>query len=525
MKKINQNFSPKRSSYTLRLGIMTLLISSSSLWAQKEAQIFTKYKKDATVLPDFSYAGYHNGEKDIPINLKYKVFDVTTFGAIPNDNISDKTAIQKAVKAANENGSGIVFFPKGRFLINADGDDLSRVISKSSNIIFRGSGSEKGGTELFMKNTLQPADPKKMWTVPSMFSFTSEGSDKKIGEVSASAKVGCFDLVLNSTKGLKKGDWIVLTIQDNNPELLKTEFGEIQVNPTWTYLTEKGLVVKVYHQISAVKNNTIKLVAPISYPIDAKYKWEVLKFANSQEVGIEDIAFVGNWKDKFVHHQSWVHDSGFSMINISKMTNSWLRNCRFTDVSAAASIGQSANVTVLNCKITGNGGHSAISSGGGTNVLIAKCIDEASQWHSFGASHYSMNTVIWKCVYPATTCFESHSSQPRNTLLDGVTGGFMKSRGGGSIFNMPNHMQGLVLWNYTQSNEAVKDFEFWPPNEVYWKILKPTVVGFKSEGTTFNKEQIGYAESLDGLVEPASLYTAQLKLRLKTLPHWIKELE
>lgn len=515
----------KRNANVFRFCAFALLLVSNTIVAQKEAKIFTQYKKDKTVLPDFSYAGYRNGEIDLPTNLTYKVFNVTTFGAIPDDNISDKVAIQKAIIAANENGSGIVFFPKGRFLLNEDGDEMTRINSKGSKIIFRGSGSEIGGTELFMKNTLQPADPNKMWTVPSMFSFTSGGSDKKIGEVTASAKVGSIDLQLNSTKGLKKGDWIVLKILDNNPDLLKSEFGELEVNPTWTYLTEKGLEIKVFYQISSIKNNTITLLAPISYPIDATYKWEVLKFANSEEVGIEDLAFVGNWKEKFVHHRSWQDDSGYSMISINKLTNSWIRNCRFTDCSVAASIGQSANISVFNCVITGNGGHNAISSGGGTNVLIAKCVDEASQWHSFGASHCSMNTVIWKCTYPATTCFESHSSQPRNTLLDGVHGGFMKSRGGGAVLNMPNHMQGLVLWNYTQTNEPIKDFEFWPMNEIYWKIMKPTLVGFKSQGTTFKKEQIGYSESLDGLVQPESLYEEQLKLRLKKLPNWIQEMK
>lgn len=515
----------KRNANTFRFCALALLLISTPTLAQKEAKIVTEYKKDKTVLPDFSYAGYHNGEKGLPINLDYKVFDVTSFGAIPDDQISDKVAIQKAVQAANKNGSGIVFFPKGRFLINEDGDDLTTITSKGNKIIFKGSGSGMGGTELFMKNTLQPEDPKKMWTGPPIFSFTSGGNNIKISEVAASAKVGSFDLQLNTTNGLKIGDWIVLKILDNNPELIQSEFGELELNPTWTYIKDKGLEVKVFYQISKIKGNTMTLLAPISYPIEAKYKWEVYKFANSEEVGIEDLAFVGNWKEKFVHHFSWQHDSGYPMIKISKLTNSWIKNCRFTDCTNAVSIGQSANISVFNCIITGNAGHSAIASNGGTNVLIAKCTDEASQWHSFGASHCSMNTVIWKCSYPPTTCFESHSSQPRNTLLDGVSGGFMRSRAGGAVFNMPNHMQGLVLWNYNQTNEPIKDFQFWPMDEIYWKIMKPTIIGFKSDGTSFKKEQLGYSESLDELVEPASLYVEQLQLRLKKVPNWLKEMQ
>lgn len=494
-------------------------------FAQKEATIFTNFKKDRSVLPEFSYAGYHHGEIATPNINNYKVFDVTTFGAIPDDTISDKKAIQKAITAANKNGSGIVFFPKGRFLVNENKDEPNKITSKGSKIIFRGSGSEQGGTELYMKNTLPPADPSKMWTVPPLFLFTSGGADQKIGTVTTSQKIGSLDLKVSTTEGLQHGDWIILKLLDNNPELIKKELGENEVSSEWTYLINKGIDVKVFYQIKSISSNTITLTAPISYDIDSKYNWEVYKFANSEEVGIENIAFVGNWKEKFVHHRSWQDDSGYTMLNFSRITNSWIKKCRFTDCSVAAIVAQSANVSVLNCKITGNGGHEAITSNGSTNVLIAKCIDEASQWHSFGSSHGSMNTVIWKCTYPATTCFESHASQPRNTLLDNVAGGLMRSRAGGAMQNMPNHMQGLVMWNYRQTNEKSDNFEFWPKTEKYWKIPSPIIVGYKSSGTTFNLNQLSYSESLDKEVVPASLYEAQLELRLKKTPEWLSILK
>lgn len=501
-----------------------LLLSVSTAFSQKEAKIFTDYRADKSVLPEFSYAGYHHGEKDLPHNKNYKVFNVTDFGAIPNDTVSDKIAIQNAINAANIAGGGIVFFPKGRFLVNESTDLPNSIVSKGSRIIFRGSGSDPDGTELFMKNTLPAKNPKQMWTGPALFNFTSGGRDKKIGTVAASAKIGTFDLKLTTTAGLNVGDWIILKLLNNSKELIASELKNNQPNPTWNYLVNKGIDVKVFYQIQKIEKETVTLTAPISYNIDTNYTWEVYKFANSEEVGIEDIAFVGNWKEKFVHHRSWQDDSGYNMFLFSRTTNSWMKNCRFTDCNVAATIGQSANITVLNCKITGNGGHNAISSNGSTNVLIAKCIDEASQWHSFGASHGAMNTVIWKCTYPSTTCFESHASQPRNTLLDGVEGGLMTSRGGGAIENMPNHMQGLVIWNYKQTNEPVKDFEFWPTTDVWWKIPNPIIVGFSSKGTTFKTEQLGHSESLGELAEPASLYEAQLKLRLKKLPKWFKKL-
>ena len=481
------------------------------------SKLFEQYKqnKETSILPDFSYAGYHYGNTAIPSINNYKVFNVTDFGAIPDDTLSDKAAIQKAINAANKNGSGIVFFPKGRFLVNEEGDVPGSIISKGSNIIFRGSGSGPGGTELFMKNNLPPKNPEQMWTVPPLFIFTSGGKDVKTGIVNAFAKKGSFTLQLSSAGNIKKNDWVLLSMRNNDPALINKELAPHEADSKWTSLVKDGVDFKLYYQVASVDGNTIELQAPLPCDVDAEYNWEVTRFANSEEVGIENIAFIGNWKEKFVHHRSWMDDSGFTLFRFARCTNSWMKDCRFTDCNVAATITQSANITIRDCKVTGNGGHEAISNTGGTNVLLKNLVDEASMWHSFGSSHGAMNTVILNCTYPSTTCFEAHASQPRNTLFDNVQGGLMQNRGGGAIENMPNHMSGLVLWNYRQTNNAIKDFEFWPATSPWWKIPNPAIVGFTSNGTTFNKSQVGFLESLNKAVTPNSLYEAQLQLRLQ----------
>ena len=200
-----------------------------------------------------------------------------------------------------------------------------------------------------------------------------------------------------------------------------------------------------------------------------------------------------------------------------------MRNCRFTDVSVGASIGISgANITIDNCVITGNGGHQAINNAGATNVLISNINDQAGQWHSVGVSKTSMNTVLFNVTYPATTCFESHASQPRNTLLDNVTGGLMMSRAGGAAINLPNHMRNLVFWNYNKTNQDYPEFDFWPTNQIFWKIPYPIIVGFHGTPTKFVGGKLKYEESNGNKVFPISLYEAQLKIRIKKVPTWIK---
>lgn len=498
-----------------------LNVSLSFCQKTQHSVIFQNYKKNKSqsLLPDFSYVGYHCGEKATSVPEGYKIFNVVDFGAKPDDEFSDRDAIQRAITAANNNGSGIVFFPKGRFLVNEDIAANKGIFSKGSRIIFKGSGSGLGGTELFMKKMLLPGNPKQMWTGPPMFTFTAKGKDVKIGGIVQTANVGAYKLKLQSTTNLKTGDWVALKLLDNSKALIDEELGKDRLNPKWTYLVEKGVNVCMYYQVVSIKDDFIQLNAPLAYKVDINYNWSVDKFANAEEVGVEDIAFVGNWKEKFEHHASWKHDSGFNLFMFSRCTNSWMRNCRFTDCNVAAIVGQSANVTVMNCVVTGNAGHEAITSSHSTNVLLANLTDEASQWHSFGVANGSINTVLWHCVYPPTTSFETHSSQPRNTLLDNVKGGLLQNHGGGAIENMPNHMKGLVIWNYTQTNKPAKSFEFWPVNYIWWKIPSPIISGFVGNGTTFKENQLGYMEGVGQQVFPSSLYEAQLQLRLTKLPN------
>lgn len=97
-----------------------------------------KYELDGLIPPNFSYAGYQTGATPLPQNIdpSYKVFNILDFGAIANDNVSDKPAFQRMAKAVSEyvkNGTnGAIFYvPKGRYIINSDSDN--QLIDKKIN--------------------------------------------------------------------------------------------------------------------------------------------------------------------------------------------------------------------------------------------------------------------------------------------------------------------------------------------------------------------------------------------------------
>lgn len=493
----------------------------------QESKLWQEYAKDheagkQTELPDFSYAGYHFGEVAIP-EVDHKIFDVTDFGAKPNDQKSDRAAIEKAVAAAKKNGSGVVFFPKGRFLVNEDNDPKTSIVISAKNIVLRGSGSGEGGTELYMKNYLPAKNPKQLWTCPYMFKVEGRGAENEVTTIVADAKRGDRTIQVKSAAAIRPGKWIIVRVKNNAQDLIEHDMCGCQLDEKWTKIKDQGIYVNEPHLVEKVKGKTVTLKAPLLHDVDKKHNWKVLTYAHYEEVGVEDIAFVGNWHDDFVHHQDYIHDGGYSMLQMHRIANGWVRNCRFTDANRACTISLGANVSVLNCEVTGNTGHNSISASASARTLIGCCNDAASTWHAPGVSSASIGTVLWRVNYTEHTSFETHASQPRATLFDVTKGGFFLGRGGGARQNLPNHMEHLILWNFEELDEGEENFEFWSSKTWFWKIIPPYVVGFHGAGTTFDESQIKVIESLHNPVLPASLYEAQLSLRLGELPQWVED--
>ncbi len=510
----------------LRKWVFSVLVGLSliSFCTAQQSDIWEEFKQaeqqnTTAVLPNFSYAGYKRSNVAIP-HVNYTVFKVTDYGAKPDDNTSDKKAIQKAIRAASKNGEGIIYFPKGRYHINTRTDDQDILSITSSKIVFR--GEDKNEAILFFETDLPPADPKKLWTCPYALQTKSKATDSYITKIVGNSKRNSNTIEVEDASNIKKGDWLIIKVLNNDPELIKHDIGPLRPDKEWTAIIEKGVKVDERHQVAAVRGNTIELESVLHYDVKAKYNWSVFRFKQISHVGFENITFEGNWTKKFVHHRSSQDDGGWSILKIQNATDSWIKDCIFRNVSNAASFSHSANCTALNVVIEGNLGHSAIHSSRSTNILIANCMDNAGMHHSFGVDGNSSGTVIWRSKYAAHTCFEAHASQPRATLFDKVEGGFFQGRAGGARFNLPNHGRHLVLWNFKELDAPEKEFRFIATETWWWRIVPPIIVGFHGAGTTFKEDEVGILESLGEPVNPESLFEAQLALRIGELPEWIK---
>ncbi len=101
-------------------------------------------------LHDFSYAGYHAGEKPIPPEdpngwtKTAKVYNVVTqYGCTPDGKIDCRAAIQAAIDAAGKTSAGgIIYLPAGEYRITAKDNNYFLKIRNNS-IVIRGDGPDK----------------------------------------------------------------------------------------------------------------------------------------------------------------------------------------------------------------------------------------------------------------------------------------------------------------------------------------------------------------------------------------------
>ena len=173
------------------------------------------------VLLDFSYAGYMHGEVAPPemeelIARGYKVFDVTHYGAIPDDDKSDREAFLKALEAAGAkrtlNGNttrmqvngdaplnAIIYFPKGEYILQTE-EEVDKTISLTmGGFLIKGAGRNLTTLKMNAKNTM--ATPGDMWTCPTMIEIKNySGVNMKydITEVVADTPKGGFEITVGS---------------------------------------------------------------------------------------------------------------------------------------------------------------------------------------------------------------------------------------------------------------------------------------------------------------------------------------
>lgn len=283
----------------------------------------------------------------------------------------------------------------------------------------------------------------------------------------------------------------------------------------------------------------------MNHAVNPDYGWTIISYSHYEESGVEDLTFKGSCKPNFVHHGSWEDDGGYKPLNFMRMVNSWVRRVDFESVSEGMTFAECSNCFMLDSEFSGNRGHSSVRMQNSAHGLIGMVSDHTDgyltsdtkfenrmenlgQFHACGISKQSIGNVIWRCTWGDDACFESHAKQPRASLFDNCSGGFMQNRMGGAISELPNHLDDLIVWNFNCLATSPTDpnpYNWWSTN--VWngwnKILPPTFVGFHGKNINFKESEMKLNENQGKEVLPGSLYEAQLAKRLGYTPQWITD--
>lgn len=552
--------------------LFTILFAALSATTSLHAQTTPAWQKfvnnaDDNVLLDFSYAGYHHGtelpvdEKDVNVlaqKLGYKVYNVCDYGAIPDDGKSDRKALEDIINKIGRgkpNAKAIIYFPEGEYILHSKDDNTTnaetgKVTSNTLNlvmghVIIKGAGRDK--TFLTMEDPMLPTDPKVMYSSPKMISIRHNGGkdNLQLAKVTGSAKKGDMSIEVDDVSQLKVGDWVKLTLLNNDKKVIEEELKPYKLQSSMTTLINKGVHVVDRHQIKAIDGKRVIFEEPIMHAVNPAYGWDIKTYAHYEEVGVEDLTFKGKAKNNFHHHAGWQDDGAYKPLDFMRQVNSWVRRVDYVSISECMTFSECANCLFLDSEISGNRGHSSVRMQYSARGFIGKVWDHSNgylnddknfteykenlgQYHACGISKQSIGNVIWQCHWGDDSCFESHATQPRASLFDQCCGGFMQFRMGGDKKELPNHMDDLTMWNFnclaTNPNDPVP-FNWWIYNEStgWYKTLPPTFVGFHGKNVSFKEDEMKLNENQGKEVLPGSLYEAQLSRRLGSTPQWLIE--
>lgn len=501
---------------------------------------------------DFSYAGYMHGEVAPPkvSYLDYQTYDITGYGADPAAGNNDRQAFIKLLTEifgepaingnyidfpAKENVNAIIYFPEGEYILHAAEDDLNGISQGiricASNLIIKGDGA--GKSIISMTAPMKATDVSVLYSSPALFEIKHNSSHASMTSVSANAAKGTYSVNVSSASGIRPGDWVCLYINNNDSDFIAEELYPYSAEAGWTNLSE-GIEVIDYHQVKSVSGNIVTFYEPLMHKVDQDRGWEIRTYPHYENVGIEDICFKGCAKEStngdFIHHGDWDFDGGYKPLVMNRLVNSWIRRVRFDSVSEGCSIVNSACVSAYNIEFTGKRGHSSLRSQASSRVLIASTTDNTvganglkGNYHGVGVSKQSIGAVLWRNRIGDDSCFESHATQPRATLLDCCSGGWHKAHQGGADAEFPHHLADLTIWNYKATKTSATGTFTWWDNNPKWYFLPPVIVGFQGP-VTFDETQ-AKVSSHGVEAHPQSLYESQLKKRLGEVPSWLQNIK
>lgn len=392
-----------RSESALGGGAASAPCAYSSLWGAAGERW-----EPAGRLPDFSYAGYHAGEAEIPAppagwDLK------RDFGAKGDGRTDDSQSLLKAVRSIKE---GVLYIPKGTYVI-AKPIDIKR-----GNLVLRGAGP--GETILYFPNSLTDLSgntyneaKQSQWSFrPGLVNVTGTDpitSETRLASVTAPARRGDKVLKLSAPVSVRRGEWVRL-VESDPPKggaaagsLIRHLYGEIM--PPGPDLVGTRNVVRFLSRVKAVAGNQIELERPLPYDVRPEWTPEIHRFVPTvREFGVEHLSLHFPWTSYPGHFK----EKGYNGLFLQDVSQCWVRDVEIQNSDFGLDLNSTNFCTVSGVTLTtsadrgtapearGASGHHGIDVSHGTENLVTGFDVRTRFVHDISVEWYALHTVFSK---------------------------------------------------------------------------------------------------------------------------------
>lgn len=501
--KINQNdISFKQTSFLL---LLVFVLFPFAIIAQEIPKIISdKTIRSENYLPDFSYAGYHFGERKIP-NSNGTIVKATDYGVIANDDLDDSKALLKAIKEASAvTGPVILELPSGKII-------LSEILYiERSNFILRGAGSGKEGTEIFcprpmmyFKNPESLAELREYLTTTGKRQVEKENNiDLPFSQYAWSGgiiwtqipnqrvksylekydtppivlanvlqgKIGEKTIVVSDIKGLTVGDVVELELFNKEGEkgqILEAIYNKSKIKIGSSHWKNPTLaLVKQQVQIEAISKNKITIKTPLLLSITPNYEAILTEWKHLDEIGIEHLRISFPDAARVAHHV----EQGYNGIFLTRIFNSWIQDITINNAESGILTEEIANVTIKDISTEGkNIAHYTVAMGGVHNVLVENLKVYNKAVHPLSFNTFSTKNVYKNCELFTDPDLDQHAGANYQNLFDNIKvhlqpntdNSYPLFAGGGANYWKPSHGSYSTFWNInvdvieSNSNEKI----------------------------------------------------------------------
>ena len=305
----------RRFCALLALGLaVSATAATSALWGTNGERWSASSR-----LPDFSFAGYHCGEKSPP-EVRRGV-SVKKFGARGDGVTDDTRAFLQALASVHQ---GAIEIPPGRYVIT----NILEITR--SRVVLRGAGPDK--TFLCFPIPLQTIKPD--WSATTTGIKTSnyswaggfvwfQGSlgEHALADVAAGAGRGENSLQLSSAKSLRAGRRVEIYQKDNSDNSLAA----------WLYSGDPGSTTNLHGatvarevvRITKVRRNTIYFDRPLRFDVRPEWHPQIRSFEPTvAESGVENLCFAFPDTPYAGHFK----ETGYNAVAFSGVADCWARN-------------------------------------------------------------------------------------------------------------------------------------------------------------------------------------------------------